>query len=66
METSELEYFSELLIYLIFHRTSQVVFKAGKNHDGCFNNDDLIKQVELIMALQATLYLDLLGWTISH
>ena len=29
--------------------TSRVVFKAGKNRDGYFNNDDLVRQVELSM-----------------
>ena len=41
--------FLELLTYWIFYRTSQVVFKACKNHDGYFDNDDLVKQVELSM-----------------
>jgi hypothetical protein len=30
-------------------RTLRVVFKAGKNWDGYFDNDNLINQVELLM-----------------
>jgi hypothetical protein len=30
-------------------RTSRVTFKAGKNRDGYFDNDDLVQQVELSM-----------------
>jgi len=30
-------------------RTSHVTFKAGKNRNGYFDNDDLIQQVELSM-----------------
>ena len=31
----------------IFHSEARVVFRAGKNHDGYFSADDLLKQVEL-------------------
>jgi hypothetical protein len=30
-------------------RTSQVVFKAGKNQDGYFDNDNLVDQVKFSM-----------------
>jgi hypothetical protein len=39
---------SESLTQQIFCRTSQVAFKASKNH-GYFDDDDLFKQVELGM-----------------
>jgi hypothetical protein len=41
--------FQKSLTYLDFLRTSHVVFKAGKNRDGYFNNDNFVKQVELSM-----------------
>jgi hypothetical protein len=41
--------FQKLTAHLDFCRTSHVVFKAGKNWDSYFDNDDLVKQVKLSM-----------------
>ena len=35
---------------------TQVVFKAGKNHDGYFTNENILEQTQIVMEITKTYY----------